>query len=108
MLRDLFQRTARRFLLTENIEQEFYWLLVVIRWLLVVLLVLMTSMGISFIVQDFVALWHWFRSTSATSHPYVQQPQMTSATVVKTVLVGLLAFIVPRLVWQWLVSGSIM
>ncbi|KAI3640263.1 hypothetical protein MIR68_001141 [Amoeboaphelidium protococcarum] len=114
MIQDILRRSVRTIFLTDNVEREIYWILVIFRYLLLLLLILMGTLGVSFAIQDILHLYALMRygihnSNNATSSPGTlnigHRSDFNASTIIKSLIIGIVVFIVPRMLWSWWIYG---
>lgn len=111
MLEDLLKRGLRSLFVTDSFEQELYWILVIFKWLLILFLIMFGLWSVLFLIQDLLWLSHLYQNGfesglisnlgSGISNSY----EFNTKTLMKTLLLGTVAFVVPRLLWSWFSRG---
>ena len=89
MLRELFQRIVRNYLITDGVERELFWILVLLRWFLTILVIIFGFWTLSFIAQDILYFVHIYQKGLPENRILNHHSmEFNTIAIIRTLLIG--------------------
>jgi AAA+ ATPase superfamily predicted ATPase len=98
---DAAKTYIRRYIITESLEKELYYILLLLKIFLFVFLILFSIWGSITVYHDvYYILKNWGEPPAASRSNATDGTDMQGSLVFKTIILGTLGFFIPRILWQ--------